>query len=245
MIEQDELIKNKLFDLANKSYNKGISTNTKFLNLHEQDIFESLTKSLSFANPSLYGGNENCERKLVLFNSQNYTNIIKCIKIYPKNQKFSDKLTHRDFLGAILNLGIDYSFIGDIFVMDNIAIVFCLVEVSDYILNNLSKVKHTTIQSCYIDLNLVDISKNFKDKKISSNSLRIDAIISKIYSLNRESSKELFLKTYVSVRDMVCLNNSKNISIKDIISVRGYGKFIVFNIEEYKNKYLINIKQYI
>ena len=234
----DELIKNKLFDLANKSYSRGISTNSRFLNLHEQEIYNIHSNSLSFASPNIFGGSEECERKIVFFNDENYINSISLLKITAKNQKFTDTLTHRDFLGAILNLGIEYNLIGDILIQNNTAFMFCLKEISNYITENLIKVKHTTVKT--EELNLLDfnLKKNYKLKTISVNSLRIDAIISKIYNLDRETSKNLILKNMVFVNDYVCKETSKNLKQNDIVSVRGYGKFKIDILDEFSKPHL-------
>ena len=242
---EDEMIKNKLFDLANRSYQKNINCNSKFLNLHEQEIFITHKNSLSYANPFLFGGREICERKIVFFNDDLFLHKISCLKVTAKNKKFADKLTHRDFLGAILNLGIEYNLIGDIFVENNTAYIFCLTEISNYIIENLTKVKHTQIQLEKIDINNLNLKKNYKIKTISVSSLRIDAIISKIYNLDRETSKDLIVKGLVNINDAVNKNTSKTLKEQDIVSVRGYGKLKIDEITIINNKPHINIQIYV
>ena len=65
------------------------------------------------------GGNVYAERKIVVFKPiEVYYEEdvpITLLKIEPLNKKYADTLNHRDYLGAILNLGIDRSKIGDIF----------------------------------------------------------------------------------------------------------------------------------
>ena len=57
---------------------------------------------------------------------------IDCIRLEPKAVKFSEDLTHRDYLGAILNLGVDRSVVGDILIEDHTASFFCLRQMTDF-----------------------------------------------------------------------------------------------------------------
>ena len=67
----------------------------------------------------LFGGYEHAERQIAAFYPDSLdiflgTILLNCLKITPKALRFSEDLSHRDFLGAILNLGVDRSVIGDI-----------------------------------------------------------------------------------------------------------------------------------
>ena len=70
---------------------------------------------------------------------------MQALKICPVNKRFAEDLTHRDYLGAIMNLGTSRTKIGDIIQTDDGAIVFVKEEISDYIMKNLTRIRHTTI----------------------------------------------------------------------------------------------------
>lgn len=76
---------------------------------------------------------------------------IKCLKAEPLAAKFSEDLTHRDFLGAVLNLGIERAVIGDILVQKHTAWIFCHEKIADYIIENLTRVRHTTMKLSMVD----------------------------------------------------------------------------------------------
>ena len=84
----------------------------------------------------LFGGYDHAERQMAAFYpgtvgfSWEYP--IDCLKITPKALRFSEELGHRDYLGAILNLGVDRSVVGDILIKDKEAWVFCLHKMSDF-----------------------------------------------------------------------------------------------------------------
>ena len=117
-MDNNELLKKRISELSNRAFERGYTTYTDFLNIQEISILSSI-KTNSVA--TLYGGYTNAERCICAFSdSEVFTHPITCIKAEPLNQKFSDKLTHRDFLGALMNLGIEREMIGDIKIIDNI-----------------------------------------------------------------------------------------------------------------------------
>ena len=130
MDKEESFLKNRFSDLANSSYNRNIYTYTDFLNLNEISILNSYKNQLPPVNVELAGGNDYAERRIAVFSPEDiyYTQDlpIKLIEIAPINSHYADKLSHRDVLGAILNLGIVRNKIGDIFLKDNQAYVYCL-----------------------------------------------------------------------------------------------------------------------
>ena len=102
-------LKNRIRELADKSYNQNQYTFTGFLGLAEQDALWQVEREVKFAGITLYGGREEAERKLLRFGSEAELGYeqpfpICCIRIRPLSAKFADKLSHRDYLGAwVLN----------------------------------------------------------------------------------------------------------------------------------------------
>ena len=104
-------LKNRIRELADKSYNQNQYTFTGFLGLAEQDALWQVEREVKFAGITLYGGREEAERKILRFGSEAELGYeqpfpICCIRIRPLSAKFADKLSHRDYLGALMNLGI-------------------------------------------------------------------------------------------------------------------------------------------
>ena len=130
-------IQNRLRDLADRSYNQNVFTFSPFLSLSEADAYYSLEKELHYASPSVFGGYENAERCMIRFGdpeSLGYEQSfpIVCIHITPLMEKFADKLSHRDFLGALMNLGIERDVLGDIKAGEKEAFLFCLDSIADF-----------------------------------------------------------------------------------------------------------------
>ena len=82
------------------------------------------------------------------------------------NSKFSSSLSHRDFLGSILGLGIERIKVGDILVYDGEALCFSDSSISQYIVSNLERVGHTKVTAQIAALELLNIpEKENRDKK--------------------------------------------------------------------------------
>lgn len=115
---------------------RDITTFTDFLNLNERNILNSQNFHKLGVTAEGFGGYENAERQMVAFHPDalafTWDYPIDCIRLEPKAVKFSEDLTHRDYLGAILNLGVDRSVVGDILIEDHTASFFCLRQMTDF-----------------------------------------------------------------------------------------------------------------
>ena len=97
----------------------------------------------------LFGGYEHAERQIAAFLpdalSYNYDFPVVSLKIRPLQKKFAEDLSHRDYLGALLNLGVDRSKIGDILVGEKEAIFFCEEGIAPFLQQELTRVRHTPV----------------------------------------------------------------------------------------------------
>ena len=122
-----------------------------------------MKNDLSFVHSETFGGNESCERQIVQFGDKEilgYEGIypISLIKIEPLTPKFAEELGHRDYLGALMNLGIQRELLGDIFIKEKEAYVYCLSHISDFISDNLKSVRHTHVKVTIYndDIDIID-----------------------------------------------------------------------------------------
>ncbi len=232
MDEEKELrqLGKRLTELAEKSSRQNVYTFTGFLGMAELDVFYRMERELSYAHPMLSGGSEQAERRIVRFGSPEETGYeeefpIALIKIEPLQQKYADALGHRDFLGALMNLGIERGTLGDIFLKDNCGYLFCLDSIADFIIEELRKVKHTDVK-CSIAGFPEALGKQEKVRRnLTVSSERADAVIAAVYHLSRTQSLELFRTKKVFINGKICENNSCFLKREDAVSVRGKGKF--------------------
>lgn len=246
-MESTELLKKRFRELAEKSYNCGIYLFTDFLGLAEQTLFAEVKPSISHVPYTAFGGDAGCERVMIRFGDEEsfgYTADfpIVCIKAEPVSQKFADKLTHRDFLGALLNLGIERSTLGDIPIVENVGYIFAKEDIAPFILNELKRVKHTDVKlSVTEDIPSGALFKTER-RKIQSLGERIDAVVAKVFSISRSDASSLFSKKLVYTNGRLCENTSYIPKRDEIISVRGYGRFIYLGYETTSKKGKLNIE---
>lgn len=208
-------------ELYNRAYTRGILCFTDFLNMEEQSILEN-----TYLPCIKFGGYDGCERIVACFGegADKYNFPISLLELAPVNQKFADKLTHRDFLGTLMGLGIKRELLGDIIVSENTGYLFCLEQISDYIADNLTRIKHTVISVKRLDELPKSAVREAEEKQVIVSSLRLDTLISAVFKLSRSESNKLFSQDKVYVNSKSVSNNSYQLKDGDIISVRGFGR---------------------
>lgn len=231
MADEMQILRNRFKELYERSRNRGIYFFSDFLNLHEQAL---LFNEIKFGF-TLYGGFEDAERKIAIFGSEEELGYpsnppIVIIKVAPLSQKFSDDLTHRDFLGSLMGLGIKRETLGDIIITENCGYIFCLENISKYIIDNLTTVRRTSV-SCELWERLPEGAlPEPKEKLVIVSSLRLDALISGVYDISRSKSANLIDGEKVFINGKLAKNTSKTLEIGETVSVRGYGRFRLSDI---------------
>ena len=243
-MNENELTKKRLTELSHRAFEKGYTTFSDFLNLEEISLLKSLHTESEY---NLYGGYDNADRCVASFGEcEEYQYPISCIKIEPANQKFADELSHRDFLGALMNLGINRSTLGDIIVTNNTGYLFCLNSIKEYILQNLDRIKHTTVRCTESVLPAEIAEKKPEPVELTVSSQRVDIIVAAVFKLSRNSVTQLVNQEKVFINSKIAYKESLTLKSGDIVSVRGKGKFI-FDGEirqTKKNKSVIGIRLY-
>ena len=251
MQKEELMLQKRLIELSRIAYQKGIVTYSDFLNLNELNILHSIPKTELFSQYETFGGYEFAERQMVAFLPDalcyEYEYPISYIQIQPIQKKFSDSLSHRDFLGAILNLGIERSKMGDILVLDNQAIVIVQENLSDFISDELSRVKHTTVSIQAIEKTDFTYKPNVKEIQGTVSSLRLDSLLSLAFSSSRSKLVAYIEGGRVFVNGKLITSNGYQVKEDDIISVRGLGRFQYKEIlaQTKKGRYMVLVHLYI
>ncbi len=147
-----------------------------------------------------------------------------------------DKLTHRDFLGALMALGLTREAIGDILVEDGRAVIFVAKSIAPFITTQLEKVGRVGI----------DIKQGFSaplpqlgcvvecSGTVASN--RLDCIVGEIIGLSRSGAVKLIEDGLVSVNLVASLKPVRAVREGDRITVRGKGRFTVTSVTDTTKK---------
>ena len=178
-----------------------------------------------------FGGADGCERVILRFGDPaafGYEEMfpVVCIEIRPTQAKFSDALTHRDYLGALMSLGIERDTIGDVIVRDNTAWLFALPHIGRLICDELYEVRHTSVRAAVIDALPQEADFRFEERELIVPSLRMDALAAKLCHLSRGKAKELFASGQILLNGRLCTKESTVPRQDDVIVIRGHGKYI-------------------
>lgn len=243
---QEKLMLSHMYDLYVKSDRINQPAFSDFLTPYECIRVEECFSGEAYV--SFFGGYDDAERKVAVFGQFDpdcHTYPFVKLKIYSKNKEVAG---HRDYLGAVLSLGIDRSRIGDIVIFDTFAILFCMEDMADYIIYNLDKVNNNKVMvDRYYEELVLDDTKRFKEEDFTVSSLRLDCVISAFTKKSRTMASEFIREKRVFLNYTPADNPSQKISSGDVISVRGIGKGKIFsdNTLTKKGRIHIKIKYYI
>ncbi len=245
-MDERDLLAKRFAELSEKS-RRGYYLFSDFLGLNEQAVFEDIKRLIEKNGYSKFGGADGAERIMIRFGSEDEIGYaadfpISCIKIEPKSQKFADKLTHRDFLGALMNLGIERSTLGDIVIRENVGYLFCKNEIAEYIISSLTKVKHTDVRLSVTDSLPDGELYRTERRRVQAVGERLDALIAKVFSLSRDESLTYFKRKLVFADGRLIENNSYIPRTGEKISVRGLGRFIYIGFDSTTKKGKLNIE---
>lgn len=264
LTKEEKIVYRHLHDLFFIAQKRNMPVFSSFLGLNDINAMYRLLKdmgipeSLSGNYVITSGGYEGAERVMAcflpdgLYKKPGYGDFpIECVKISPVNQKFCDKLTHRDYLGTVIGLGIERNQIGDIIVKKEeggavTGYVFCCRDKAPLI-EGITKAKHTSVYSETVcGTGLLPVQE-YKDSQKSVSSLRLDAVTAAAVNVSRSAGLLLIKDGALFLNGRMCTENSKNICDGDIISIRGHGKYkieVSRSITK-KGRYHITVKQYI
>jgi len=243
-VEQREVAEKLLQSI---SFVENRNTVTKFLTNFEQVILSQIVSyNYSDFKVEFFGGFNGAERKKAKIISNEYYDVdydIVCLKA-KFNNKFN-RVEHRNILGAVHNLGINFNRFGDIIVLENEVYIFVDEEIADYIAMEFTKAGRVNLDFQRVDLAEVGIEKKYEDFEIVSSSFRIDSIVAKITNKSRSKVKEFLEQDFIKLNHVVLRNGEKTCTSEDTISIRKYGRFVVKGYTQNKKslKYRITISK--
>lgn len=177
-----------------------------------------------------FGGYPEAERKLfvALPEYAEETDAEELIAVLEITGREIDALTHRDFLGSLLGLGIRREKIGDILVYEDKTLVFVLEDIADYIILNLQKVGRCGIKIRRMSIEEIEIPKR-RVELINATvaSMRLDCIAAAALRLSRSKVLDIMAEGRVSLNWTECKNPSAVVKTGDTLSIRGTGRFRV------------------
>ncbi len=219
---EDKLVLAKAYDAIELSQKRFSPCFLGFLNEHEAAFLKS---NLNLYNCNYFwGGYSDAVR--VIFGANVFSNEDFPIVALRFDYKAEYKLSHRDFLGSLMALGIERATVGDILIFDSHTIVFVKKEIVDFVETQITKIGKVGVKISHVDCGMIEYKNEFDTLSFSLSSLRLDVFVSAVCSLSREKSLRLIKSDLVSVNHSIENNISKTLKVNDVITIRKFGKFV-------------------
>lgn len=233
--EDEKLILSKVMDKINFCESRNKIQVTDFLDLGQKQLIYNFLNKQKVKNYKFYGGFEEAERVLAVFYPEkledlmqniNFNEYIKVIRITLPNEN-KGKYTHKNYLGALMKLGLKREKIGDIVVDEDGADIIIKEDILKFLITNLSQL--TRFQKSKIEeIKLKELRKTIIQKEkmtITVSSMRIDNIVAELAKCSRNKANELLEQERVFVNYEVITKTTKQIKEGDKITIRGKGRF--------------------
>lgn len=221
-------LQNRFRELAERAATRGRPVFTPFLTLAEQDALLRMERQLA-APVQLLGGYEWAERRMACFGEaragEEPPETPACwVEITPDAPRFAQGLTHRDFLGAVMALGLKREQLGDLITEEGRAWIFCLEESAPFLCQSLAQVGRMGV-SCAVGEPPPAAGRLPEESSVVVSSPRLDGLIAAVWNRSRSESQGFFAKELVFVNGRLTVSPAYQPREGEIVSVRGVGRF--------------------
>ena len=258
-MQEKDLLVSRCLDMKKRALDSFMITSTNFLSVDERSFLSCTEREYNAdIRTFYYGGFEEAERTVavfvpVIFGVESIEEYFRenpddsplCL-IRVSKDRFSS-LSHRDYLGSLMGLGIKRETVGDIIIREDCTFIFALKSMGRYICENLTKVGRGSVKCeiCSLDEFIYDEGET-ETVFSSVASLRLDNVVSSAFNLSRTNSSLAIKSGVVYVNSLQILKNDYTVKEKDKIVLRGKGKVILDEIigESKKGRIHINIKKF-
>ena len=241
-MNEDSVLLSYAHDKLVKCIDDYVITSTFFLDVRQQSLLLAEFSRYADVQTVLYGGPDTAERAVLMFiprylDVNGFDSLAEYLDENPddnpltvislKKDNFSE-VSHRDYLGALMGLGIKRETLGDIYVRDSGADLIVLKTVAPYILNELKSVGRASVFPFESHVSVVKGTKsNVVEETVNVSSMRLDSIISACFRLSRSDSSSAILSGSVFVNSLQVTKCDKKVSVGDKIVFRTKGKVVL------------------
>ncbi len=236
----------KVIDWANKASITHQTIRTDFIDPRQLIIIQSIINGYMDLKLFYDGGYVDAERVRVLIAPDYYIQQADDMGLAffrVKGENKFEALQHRDYLGALLNIGLKREKFGDILLSDSNNQLIIAEEVADYVEMKFSKIGHTKVQLERINQDLLcPPDQRLEQVIVTTTSLRVDAIVSQLYHQSRAKVVEWIKRGYLKVNWQVIERIDYTLKKGDVVSFRGFGRFTFLDEEGITKKERIRLK---
>lgn len=248
--DEQQLLISRIDDmvrLAEKTYSARF---TKFLTEAEYALAEKYMKYAAVGKYMFFGGYDDAQRVMLgVFGQYDEPSERDFpISIVKFSGRMAGTLTHREYLGSLMALGIERSLTGDIVIGEDCAYAMLSPAAADMAVMQIEKIGRAGVKCGYAPEGEVIVRHDsFSEISATVASLRLDSVLSAAIRLSREKSAQLIRSGAVSVNHGVTESVSEILDEGDVLSVRGHGRFILSEVGDRtkKDRIHITVKKYL
>ncbi|MFA9381090.1 MAG: YlmH/Sll1252 family protein, partial [Acetanaerobacterium sp.] len=192
-LQQDKILAARVADAVYAAQNRYQSRFIGFLGEHEASFAAGVARSLHHPEHRLFGGYEDAKRVFLGIFSPYDEQDDQSFPIFPVTFLYrrADSLTHRDFLGAMLSLGLARESVGDILISEGSAVVFATESAASLVIMELVKVGGTGVKAQSGVLVPLETNQQYDVIEGVVASERLDCVVALVTRLSREKAAAL------------------------------------------------------
>lgn len=230
----ERLLLSRVMDKLELSATRSIPAHTFFLSQGERAAAERLIAACGHPRHLFWGGYGDAERTVCVFlpdwmdpedSPQEGDDPLCAFRLsYPEGAE----LSHRDFLGSILGLGITREKLGDLLVSDGCCQVVALREMQTTLLTQLDQVGRQRVRVSPLELSLLaPPERKVRLIRDTVATLRLDAVAASGFSTSRSRMSGLISSKKVLLNGRECDKPDRTVAQGDALVCRGLGKCVV------------------
>ncbi len=252
--EEERMLLARVLDKLEQARSRSIPAHTGFLSPAQQAAVRDLLDACGHPEHLFFGGYEGAERAVCAFLpdwqsesdwlAQEELPVAAVEAVFPK----SSGLTHRDFLGGLMGIGITREKVGDLLVGDGTCHILVLRETLPIVLSQFDSAGRYRLKCAETALSQVQAApvevRHIRDTVAT---LRLDAVVSSGFSLARSKAASLIQTGKVSVNHRECLKADKLVEEGDVLTCRGLGKCVLTAVlgQSRKGRTMIELERYV
>lgn len=253
-MEKDDLIISKIEDRIDQCRDGYYVTTTGLLDSHEQALAKSAARNAAGVRTLMYGGYDDAERRMLvcipteipMSDEDALDGLLQVLRV--KKRPGGRDLSHRDYLGSMLGLGLDRRVTGDILVREDGADIIIVPEIAEFLMREYLHVGRTEVTTEIVSIDEL-ILPELRTQTIRDTvpSARLDTVISSAFKISRSKAADAIRGGIVSMDHIETTKPDAKVEEGAILVLKGKGKAIVKEIggESKKGRLWVTIEKYI
>lgn len=244
----ENLLRARTRDLSEQCGRQHRPTSTGFLTPAEMSVVRAAALKTGVVF-KVCGGYAAAERSILLFlpdylseSEPDWNEYLHVLRLTAAKEG----LGHRDYLGAILALGMRRDQIGDILVLEKSSQIIVLAGISEYLSLNMERIGSTRVR---VEKEMLEALVPPVSQLITVHgnvsSLRLDNVAAEGFSLPRSEMLDLIKGGQVNLNWVQEQRPDRALKPGDLISLRGYGRVVLVSIDgrSKKERYFITMEK--